>query len=120
MAGAVHTLAADVCAPCHDRHDRRVPSLSQKETDMTVLLRVLLLSGLLLSLLLAVGQAQVRSAITSDGTLGTAVSPRGAVFNITGGTRHGPNLFHSFNLFSVGKGDMASFTSEQTGIKNIL
>src|SRR5438874_600827 len=102
MAGAVPTLAADVRAPCHDRHDRRVPSLPQKETDMTVLL----LSGLLLSLLLAVGQAQVKSAITSNGTLGTAVSPHGAVFSITGGTRHGPNLFHSFNLFSVGKGYM--------------
>jgi hypothetical protein len=40
--------------------------------------RASLLSGiLLLWALLAGSQAQVKSAITSDGTLGTAVSPRG-------------------------------------------
>ena len=77
---------------------------------------------LLLSLPRTVGHAQVKSAITPDGTLGTAVSQRGPLFAITGGTRpgHGPNLFHSFDRFSVGKGETASFTSEEPGITTIL
>src|SRR5262249_11796240 len=52
----------------------------------------------------------------------TAVTQRGTVYNITGGTRpgNGPNLFHSFDRFSVGTGETANFTSAQTGIKNIL
>src|SRR5207245_11061923 len=47
----------------------------------------------------------------------------GNVFNITNGTRpgNGPNLFHSFGLFSVGMGDIANF-SINTGLltSNIL
>jgi filamentous hemagglutinin family protein len=43
------------------------------------------------------------------------------VYNITGGTRpgNGPNLFHSFDHFSVGTGDIASFNGP-SGITNIL
>ena len=83
---------------------------------------VLLSGSLLLRLWLAVSQAQVTTAITPDGSLGTAVTRNGNIYAITGGTRpeNGPNLFHSFDRFSVGKGDTASFTSKQTGIKNIL
>jgi filamentous hemagglutinin family protein len=79
-------------------------------------------ASLVLSLLLAVGHAQVKSTITPDSTLGTAVTQKGNIYTITGGTRpgNGPNLFHSFDRFSVGQGDTASFTSEQTGIKHIL
>jgi filamentous hemagglutinin family protein len=85
------------------------------------LLRLLLVgSGVLLSALLGSSPAQVQTALTPDGTLGTAISPRGTLFDITGGTRQGPNLFHSFDRFSVGTGHTANFTSEQTGIKNIL
>ena len=87
------------------------------------LLRVLLLgSGVLLIALLAGGQAQVTTTLKPDGTLGTAVSRRGTVYDITGGKRpgNGPNLFHSFDRFSVGTGDTVNFTSEQTGIKHIL
>ena len=52
--------------------------------------RALLLSGCpLLSVLLAVGQAQVPPIITPDGTLGTAVIQRGTIYDITGGTRPG-------------------------------
>jgi filamentous hemagglutinin family protein len=66
--------------------------------------------------------AQVKSTITPDGTLGTTVTQSGTVHTITGGTRsgNGPNLFHSFDRFSVGTGETASFTSEQTGIKHIV
>jgi filamentous hemagglutinin family protein len=71
---------------------------------------------------LAISQAQVRTTLTSDGTLGTTVTQSGPVHTITGGTRpgNGPNLFHSFDRFSVGRGETASFTSAQTGIKHIL
>src|SRR5919109_220816 len=85
-------------------------------------LRVLLVStAMLLSALLAVSQAQVKSAITSDGTLGTRVTPSGTIYDITGGTRpdNGRNLFHSFDRFSVGTGDTARF-SGPAGVENIL
>jgi filamentous hemagglutinin family protein len=81
-----------------------------------------LLSGLvLLQALLAVSQAAVPSAITGDGTLGTMVTQSGTIYTITEGTRpgNGPNLFHSFDRFSVGTGDTARF-SGPTGITNIL
>ena len=92
-------------------HPRRVQSL-----------RTLLLSGLLLvSAGLMVSQAAVTSAITGDGTLGTTVTPSGTIYTITGGTRpgNGPNLFHSFDRFSVGTNDTARFTGP-TGIANLL
>lgn len=65
------------------------------------------------------GYAQVATAITSDGTLGTAVAPSGNVYNINGGTIKGTNQFHSFGQFSVGTGDIASFNGPAT-IQNIL
>src|SRR5262245_3691499 len=82
----------------------------------------LLSSGLLLGVGLTRSFAQVSTAITPDGTLGTAVTQSGTLHTITGGTRpgNGPNLFHSFDRFSVGTGATASFTSAQTGIKHIL
>ena len=85
-------------------------------------LRTLLLSGrLLVSAGLMASQAAVTSAITGDGTLGTTVTRNGTLYAITGGTRpaNGPNLFHSFDRFSIGTGDTASF-SGPTGIANIL
>jgi filamentous hemagglutinin family protein len=84
--------------------------------------RILLLSGLgLLWALLAVSQAAVTSAITADGTLGTTVTRSGTLHTIAGGTRpgNGPNLFHSFDRFSVGTEDTARF-SGPAGITNIL
>src|SRR5215510_3195303 len=80
-------------------------------------------SSLLLVLWLAVSQAQVRTTVTSDGTLGTTVTPNGNIYKITGGTRpgNGPNLFHSFDRFSVGTNDTAHFTATGlAGIVNIL
>ena len=94
--------------PLHDPMLRQLRSL-------------LLSSGLLLGVLLTSGQAQVTTTITPDGTLGTTVTQSGTVHDITGGTRpgNGPNLFHSFDRFSVGTNDTARF-SGPTGIVNIL
>jgi filamentous hemagglutinin family protein len=47
--------------------------------------------------------------VTSDGTVNTQVTQNGSVAEITGGERAGDNLFHSFQDFSVGTGDTASF-----------
>ena len=65
------------------------------------------------------GYAQITTAITSDGTLGTTVARSGNLFNINGGTIKGTNQFHSFGQFSVGTGDIASFNGPAT-IRNIL
>jgi filamentous hemagglutinin family protein len=85
------------------------------------LLMSLLSAALVLGGWLAVSQAQVPTAIRPDGTLGTAVTQSGSVYDITGGTRpgNGPNLFHSFDRFSVGTNDTARF-SGPSGIANIL
>ena len=61
---------------------------------------------------LCAGQALAASAITSDGSIGTRVTQGGTFFDITGGSRRGANLFHSFGLFSVGEGDTANFLNE--------
>jgi filamentous hemagglutinin family protein len=83
-------------------------------------LRLSLLGGLaLLQALLAVGQAAVTSAITGDGTLGTTVTPSGQSYVIGGGTLRGSNLFQSFDRFTVGTGDTATFTGP-AGTANIL
>ena len=49
------------------------------------------------------------TATTGSGSLGTTVTQVGSLYNITGGTRTGTNLFHSFGNFSVGAGDTANF-----------
>ncbi len=77
-----------------------------------------------LSIIGAVGfplasMADVTSAITSDGTLGTAITAAGGVFDISGGTIKGGNQFHSFGRFSVGTGDAAIFGGP-AGIQNVL
>jgi filamentous hemagglutinin family protein len=76
---------------------------------------------LLLGAWLASSQAQVQTAIRPDGTLGTAVTQTGSLYEITGGKRpgNGPNLFHSFDRFRIGTGDTARFTGP-TGIANNL
>src|SRR5262245_11234035 len=78
-------------------------------------------SSLLLVVWLTVSQAQVRTTLTPDSTLGTTVTPKGNFYTIGGGTRpgQGPNLFHSFDRFSIGTGDTASFTGPP-GIANIV
>jgi filamentous hemagglutinin family protein len=80
---------------------------------------VSLMSSLGFGGLLTPGLAQVTTAITPDGTLGTQVTRNGVVHTISGGTRRGPNLFHSFDRFTVGTGDTASFIGSGV-IENIL
>jgi filamentous hemagglutinin family protein len=75
--------------------------------------------ALLFGGVLSTANAQVVTDITSDGTLGTTVTPSGNVYNIDGGTINGANQFHSFAQFSVGTGDIASFNGP-VGIQNIL
>ena len=71
---------------------------------------------------IAYGQATNISATPSGpGGLGTTLSTSGNTTNIAGGTRPGggPNLFHSFNQFSVGAGDVASFVNPG-GVSNVI
>jgi len=82
-------------------------------TKAFLLFGVLVLAGAGSSL----SHAVVTTAITPTtgaGNLGTIVTQNGTVQDITGGTRPGggPNLFHSFGLFSVGAGDTANFLND--------
>lgn len=55
----------------------------------------------------------------SDGTGTIVISPDGRVFNITGGTQAGANLFHSFEQFGLNQGQTADFQANPS-IQNIL
>lgn len=64
---------------------------------------------------------QATPGTIGTGGLGTSVSTVGNTTNITGGHRpgSGPNLFHSFNQFSVGSGDVAAFINPG-GVSNVI
>jgi filamentous hemagglutinin family protein len=85
----------------------------------SALLRLFFLTCLLACGVPILSHAQVTTNITSDGTLGTTITPTGNLFNIDGGTIKGANQFHSFGQFSVGTGDIASFNGP-AGIQNII
>ncbi|MDR4479935.1 MAG: filamentous hemagglutinin N-terminal domain-containing protein [Nitrospira sp.] len=71
---------------------------------------------------MAYGQAtNIVATPPGAGGLGTSLSTSGNTTNITGGTRPGggPNLFHSFNQFSVGTGDVAAFVNPG-GVSNVI
>ncbi len=97
-------------------------SYNQRHLQQPCIWVIVLLSGaLLLRGLLTICHTQVTTAITPDGTLGTVVIQNGNIHDITGGTRpgNGPNLFHSFDRFSVGRGDTARFNGP-AGIENVI
>ncbi|MBD2457237.1 S-layer family protein [Nostoc sp. FACHB-87] len=68
--------------------------------------------------ILGIGNSHVQAQVTPDSTLGTAVSGSSS-YNITGGTRVGNNLFHSFSQFSIPSNGFASFDNA-TDIQNIF
>jgi filamentous hemagglutinin family protein len=80
--------------------------------------------GWLLTLVLpalASGESQaqpITPELSPDGT-NTVVTPEGNRFDITGGTRSGANLFHSFEQFGLNSGQTANFVSNPA-IQNIL
>ncbi|MBF2098145.1 MAG: CHAT domain-containing protein [Gloeomargaritaceae cyanobacterium C42_A2020_066] len=79
--------------------------------------------GLLLSSLSLLGAAPaLANPIVPDtgaqGT-GTVVTPNGPRFDITGGTKAGRNLFHSFQKFGLNEGQIANFLANPS-LRNII
>jgi len=93
----------------------------QLRLSVAIIVEVSLL--LFLSLVETRVGAQVPTAITPSG-LNTVVSPNGNLYGITGGETIGTNLFHSFDQFSIGTGDIAQFQTstliQNPSINNIL
>lgn len=63
--------------------------------------------------------SSVKAQILTDGTVSTEVNNSDNVSEITGGTRAGNNLFHSFQEFSVSAGNTAFFNNA-ADIGNII
>ncbi|KYC38053.1 hypothetical protein WA1_37495 [Scytonema hofmannii PCC 7110] len=82
-----------------------------------LILQTLSAASVYLFYCLALGSPS-QSQISSDGTVPTNVGQSGNVFEITGGTQAGSNLFHSFKEFSVPTGSEAFFKNT-TNINNI-
>ena len=57
--------------------------------------------------------------VTPDSSLHTQVESQGNVFNVTGGTTAGSNLFHSFSEFSIPSGSEAFFNNSPD-LNNII
>ena len=76
-----------------------------------------LLGGYLLSAFILIGP--VHAQITSDGTLQTRINRASNIFEITGGSQSGRNLFHSFLEFSVPNSSVAEFSNSLT-VENIF
>ncbi len=65
-------------------------------------------------------RAQVATTIVPDESVNTTVTHDGSVHTISNGTLLGRNLFHSFEHFSLGTHDIASFANPGGRIENIL
>lgn len=59
------------------------------------------------------------TTIVANGLGTTVTPPAGGIYNITGGTTVGTNLFHSLSTFTLGAGDTVDF-DVTSGITNIL
>ena len=91
--------------------------LHSARAGLRSLRRLLWLSGLLLSSLPTISQAQ----ITLDGSLGPRGALQGPHYMIPDrlGQTRGPNLFHSFGQLNLAQGESATFTGPHT-IANII
>jgi filamentous hemagglutinin family protein len=80
----------------------------------------LLLTLVFLELVTRQAQAQpITPELGSNGTNTVITTPNSNQFDITGGTRSGTNLFHSFDQFGLNSNQTANFLSSPT-IQNIL
>ena len=61
-----------------------------------------------------------QAQIASDGTTPSNVIQSGNVLEITGGTKAGNNLFHSFTEFSVPNSDVVRFVNNNAVIQNVI
>ena len=68
------------------------------------------------------GASPVNAQIIPDNSLAipTQVDQFGTIFNITGGTTAGINLFHSFEQFSVPNSGIANFINNVSSIQNVI
>ena len=78
-----------------------------------------LLFGGAIGLTLLKNCSPVRAQISADDTVSTQVNRSGDVTEISGGTTRGSNLFHSFQEFSVERGNTAFFNNAES-IGNII
>ncbi len=77
-----------------------------------------LTSAIVFSLLLS---SAVQAQVASDGSLGTIVTTTSSTADITGGTRAGPNLFHSFGQFSLTPSSVnTAIFNHDSAIQNII
>jgi large exoprotein involved in heme utilization and adhesion len=80
-----------------------------------------LFQGICLSALcsLTLAPIVVKAQITPDCTVNSQTLIEGNNVDITGGTREGNNLFHSFEQFSLTTGEIANFLND-ADIQNIF
>jgi filamentous hemagglutinin family protein len=90
----------------------------QLPISQTISFRPLMIAGSVFSFGLF-ASSSVRAQIVTDGTVETEVNNSDNVSEITGGTRAGNNLFHSFQEFSVGQSSTAFFNNA-ADIGNII